>query len=196
MQQALRAPRIFMAQAVRGAIADLELGPCRQSSIWRRSDSKPWRFNCVSLAPSGRRAPWRDLIAEADALLYEAKRTGRNKVVSLANIGCDGATPLQANEANRLEALAMYERAGATRRTAELNRIAKLAARLTSSPIGLVSLVGRDEQRFAGNFGLEGVEATGRDVSFCAHTILQDDPLVVPDATRDQPVPGKCTGHG
>lgn len=128
---------------------------------------------------------WLDLIAEADAMLYEAKRTGRNRVVSPANIDCGGTAPLSENEAARLAALAVYERAGATRRTAELDRIAQLAATLTSAPIGLVSLVGRDEQRFAGNYGLEGVDSTGRDVSFCAHTILGDDPFVVPDATRD-----------
>jgi GAF domain-containing protein len=96
-----------------------------------------------------------------------------------------GAAPLPANEAARLSALAAYEQAGATQRTAELDNIARLAATLTSAPIGLVSLVGRDEQRFAGNFGLEGVDSTGRDESFCAHTILGDEPLVVPDATRD-----------
>jgi diguanylate cyclase (GGDEF)-like protein/PAS domain S-box-containing protein len=126
-----------------------------------------------------------DLVAEVDGLLYEAKRTGRNRVVALSSIAGTGPAPLPANEAARLSALAAYEQAGATRRTAELDNIARLAATLTSTPIGLVSLVGRDEQRFAGNFGLEGVDSTGRDVSFCAHTILGDEPFVVPDATRD-----------
>jgi diguanylate cyclase (GGDEF)-like protein/PAS domain S-box-containing protein len=126
-----------------------------------------------------------DLVAKVDELLYEAKRTGRNRVVSSGSIAGTGPAPLPANEAARLSALAAYEQAGATRRTAELDNIARLAATLTSSPIGLVSLVGRDEQRFAGNFGLEGVDSTGRDVSFCAHTILGDEPFVVPDATRD-----------
>lgn len=128
---------------------------------------------------------WLDLIAETDGLLYEAKRTGRNRVVSLSSVAGIDADPQAANEAARLLALEAYERAGATRRTAEMDRIAQLAATLTSSPIGLVSLVGRDEQRFAGNFGLQGVEGTGRDVSFCVHTIMGDDPFVVADATRD-----------
>ena len=106
-------------------------------------------------------------------------------MVSPTSILGTGAAPLAANEEARLSALAAYEQAGATRRTAEMDRIAKLAATLMSVPIGLVSLVGRDEQRFAGNFGLEGMESTDRDISFCAHTILGDEPFVVPDATRD-----------
>ena len=130
-------------------------------------------------------AGWLDLIAEADARLYDAKRTGRNRVASSAAFTATGVAPLAANEAARLTALAAYEQAGATKRTADMDRIARLAATLTSAPIALVSLVGRDEQHFAGNFGLEGVEGTSRDVSFCAHTILGDDAFVVPDATRD-----------
>lgn len=132
----------------------------------------------------GPRAAWLDLIADADKLLYEAKRTGRNKVVSPRSL-VPGSAPWPDNEEARLAAVALYEKAGATRRCEALDRIAKLAATLTDAPIGLVSLVGRDEQRFAGNFGLDGVDGTGRDVSFCAHTILGNAPLVVPDTRRD-----------
>jgi GAF domain-containing protein len=126
-----------------------------------------------------------NLIAETDGFLYEAKRTGRNRVVSSASIVRAGAAPLPDNETSRLAALALYEQAGATRRTAELDRIARLAATLTSAPVGLISLIGRDEQLFAGNFGLDGIEGSPRDVSFCAYTILGTDPLIVPDATLD-----------
>jgi diguanylate cyclase (GGDEF)-like protein len=135
--------------------------------------------------PDGPPIAWHDLIAEADALLYEAKRTGRNKVVSSTSIVSGGAAPLAPNETDRLAALTAYEQAGATARTTDLDRLARLAATLTGAPIGLVSLVGQDEQRFAGNFGLEGVDGTARDLSFCAHTILGDGLFVVPDATRD-----------
>ena len=173
-----------VAHAVRAAVAALELTHAGNASCGG--------IVTVSLGvataypqPGGSPAAWLDLVAEADALMYEAKRTGRNKVVSPISVGCAGGAPLPANEADRLAALAVYERAGATRRTADFDRIARLAATLTSSQIGLVTLVGQNEQRFAGNFGLEGVEGTGRDVSFCAHTILGDEPFVVPDATRD-----------
>lgn len=129
---------------------------------------------------------WLDLIKRADGLLYEAKRTGRNRVLSSVDFGEGGPAALPTDEVARLAALSVYERAGATKRSAELDRIAKLAAMLTAAPIGLVSLVASDRQYFAGSYGLDDVDSTGRDVSFCAHTILGDEPFVVPDATLDE----------
>jgi diguanylate cyclase (GGDEF)-like protein len=130
-------------------------------------------------APAGSQA----LVAEADAALYEAKRTGRNRVVAPQVQGW--LVPMPADETDRLAALAVYDASGATRRSAALDGIARTAARLLGTPIGLVSLLGRETQKFAGNFGLEQLDGTSRDLSFCAHTILGEDPMVVPDATRD-----------
>ena len=64
------------------------------------------------------------------------------------------------------------------------DRIARLACRALSVPIALVSLVDRDRQWFKSRQGLEACE-TSRHVSFCGHAILQEGPLVVPDALRD-----------
>jgi diguanylate cyclase (GGDEF)-like protein/PAS domain S-box-containing protein len=126
-----------------------------------------------------------ELIEEADRILYEAKRSGRNRVVSAASLLRERDAQPPDGEAARLATLAAYEKAGATRRSREMDRIARLAAKMAGTPIGLVTLVGKDSQTFAGNFGLEEISGTSREVSFCTHTLREAEPLVVADATRD-----------
>lgn len=58
------------------------------------------------------------------------------------------------------------------------------AAATFDVPIALVSLVDDDRQWFKSRCGL-GAEATGRDESFCGHTILQPDVMVIEDALAD-----------
>jgi diguanylate cyclase (GGDEF)-like protein len=128
---------------------------------------------------------WTELIAEADRQLYEAKRTGRNKVMTQAIAASVGTCPRAADEEARLASLARYEQAGAGRRTQEMDGIARLAATLTGAPIALVSLITRDEKRYVGNFNLPGSDSLPRDMSLCTYTILGDEPMVVADATRD-----------
>ena len=64
------------------------------------------------------------------------------------------------------------------------DRLTRLARRLFDVPIALVSLVDQDRQWFKSRAGLDATE-TPRDVSFCGHTILDDRPLVVPNALDD-----------
>jgi diguanylate cyclase (GGDEF)-like protein len=52
------------------------------------------------------------------------------------------------------------------------------------APIAAISLVDTDRQWFKSIQGLN-ISETSRAVSFCGHTILQDEPMVVPDARRD-----------
>ncbi|MFV0623213.1 putative bifunctional diguanylate cyclase/phosphodiesterase [Sphingomonas sp. ac-8] len=66
----------------------------------------------------------------------------------------------------------------------ELDEIVHLATRLFGVSIALVSLVDRSSQVFAARAGLD-MTGTGRDVSFCAHTLYNDDILVIPDASQD-----------
>lgn len=66
-----------------------------------------------------------------------------------------------------------------------LDDLAGLAARLTGSPIALISLIDRDRQYFLSRTGLDVLE-TPRDLAFCAHAILTPErTLVVPDAMAD-----------
>ena len=65
-----------------------------------------------------------------------------------------------------------------------LDQITDFAAALCASPIALVSIVEDQRQRFLARTGLEA-EETPRDLSFCAHAMLDDAIFVVPDATRD-----------
>lgn len=64
------------------------------------------------------------------------------------------------------------------------DRLTRLARRLFSVPIAVVSLVDAKRQWFKSRIGVEPSE-TSRDVSFCAHAILRDDVMVVSDALED-----------
>ncbi len=91
--------------------------------------------------------------------------------------------PLPANEEERLRALAEYNLMDSPP-DEDFDRLVGLAARLFNVPIVLISLLARDRQFFKARVGLDVCE-TSRDVSFCAHAILQDDILFIPDATKD-----------
>jgi diguanylate cyclase (GGDEF)-like protein len=136
-------------------------------------------------AEDGEIADWTDLIAEADRQLYEAKRTGRNKVMTQAIAAAAGTAPLAMDEEARLLAVARYEQAGATKRSQEMDGIARLAATLTGTPIAMVSYITRDQKVLMGNFNLPGAIGMPRDVSLCTHTILGDEPMVIADASQD-----------
>jgi class 3 adenylate cyclase len=64
------------------------------------------------------------------------------------------------------------------------DRIVRLTRRLFDVPISYVSLVDRDRQWLKSKIGIE-VQSTSRDISMCGHAILQDKPLVIPDARKD-----------
>jgi diguanylate cyclase (GGDEF)-like protein/PAS domain S-box-containing protein len=90
---------------------------------------------------------------------------------------------LSINEGTRLAALFatnLLDSAAEER----FDRITRLASQFFDVPIALVSLVDSDRQWFKSRQGLEAVQ-TPRSVAFCAHAILQTEPLVVADALRD-----------
>ncbi|KFC74480.1 bifunctional diguanylate cyclase/phosphodiesterase [Massilia sp. LC238] len=87
------------------------------------------------------------------------------------------------DEAQRLAALHATRLLGSAREET-FDRITRTAARLLGVPIALVSLIDKDRQWFKSRTGLDACE-TPREISFCGHAILSDEPLVVPDAAQD-----------
>jgi PAS domain S-box-containing protein len=91
--------------------------------------------------------------------------------------------PIPANEAQRLaalRALAILDTPAEER----FDRITRTAQRVFNVPIAIISLIDVNRQWFKSCQGLDS-SATSRDISFCAHAILNDDVLVIPDATAD-----------
>lgn len=65
------------------------------------------------------------------------------------------------------------------------DRLTRMAKRLFGVPIALVSLVDENRQWFKSCFGLS-VSETPRDISFCGHAILGNDPFIIPDTIVDE----------
>ncbi len=93
-------------------------------------------------------------------------------------------TPAPHNEAHRLKVLWQYDLLDTVPEEV-FDELTSLAALICDAPIALISLVDEDRQWFKAKFGVT-LNETSRDVSFCAHAILQPDLMVVPDASRDQ----------
>lgn|GEM_PF-507292 len=94
-----------------------------------------------------------------------------------------GAAEKPPSEGERLEALRSYAILD-TEAEPSFDRITSLVARILDVPIALVSLVDDERQWFKSCIGLDGRESP-REVSFCAHAILQNGVLVIPDARED-----------
>jgi len=88
------------------------------------------------------------------------------------------------DESARLEALRGYGILD-TPPEALYEEITKLAAHVCGVPASAISLIDEDRQWFKAIFGMDAEESP-RDVAFCAHTILEDDVMVVEDATTDR----------
>jgi len=89
-----------------------------------------------------------------------------------------------ANEEIRLERLCNLNILD-TPASERFDRITRIAQRVFSVPIALVSLIDHNRQWFKSVQGLS-VRETAREISFCGHALLQDLPLIIPDALNDQ----------
>lgn len=64
--------------------------------------------------------------------------------------------------------------------------ISELTRRIADTEIGIISLVDQNRQWFKSCVGAPlGQQQTPRDISFCGHTILQREPLIINDASQD-----------
>ena len=94
------------------------------------------------------------------------------------------AAPYPKNEADRLAALRSYDILD-TACEENFDEIARLAARLSHCSASAISLIDSERQWFKAQIGLD-LRETSREVSFCAHAILDTGPLIVRDATTDE----------
>lgn len=64
--------------------------------------------------------------------------------------------------------------------------ISELARHMAGTEIGIISLVDSNRQWFKSCVGLPpGLQESPRSVSFCGHTILQREPLIIEDTLQD-----------
>ncbi|WP_216902828.1 sensor domain-containing diguanylate cyclase [Synechococcus sp. CCY 9618] len=92
--------------------------------------------------------------------------------------------PVPVDEDQRLRDLERYGVLD-TGRDEHFDRILDLAGAIFHTPIVAISLVESDRQWFLAHRGLD-VQETPRDQSFCAHAIVHDEVMVVPDARSDE----------
>lgn len=93
------------------------------------------------------------------------------------------AAPIPENDAQRVLALHSAQILD-TPPEEVFDRITRLAARLLNVPIALISLVDANRQWFKSKVGLEATE-TPRDISFCGHALLQEQPFLINNALED-----------
>ncbi|WP_411286910.1 histidine kinase dimerization/phosphoacceptor domain -containing protein [Phenylobacterium sp.] len=86
-------------------------------------------------------------------------------------------------EPARLAALRAYEILDTPRET-DFDDIVMLASRICGTPISVINLIDETRQWFKAETGL-GVRETPLDTSICAHVILEDDFVEIPDTLAD-----------
>src|SRR5262249_1934421 len=91
--------------------------------------------------------------------------------------------PIPRNEADRLRTVQLYRilDSGAEKAFDDLTR---LAAAVCETPISLITLIDSDRHWFKSKVGMD-INETTRDVSFCAHALVDNRMLVVENATKD-----------
>jgi len=87
------------------------------------------------------------------------------------------------NEVQRIKVLWQYDVLDTVPEEV-FDELTALAALICGAPIALITLVDEQRQWFKSRTGVS-LSETSRDISMCAHAILQDDLFIVADATLD-----------
>ncbi|MEO6812161.1 MAG: GAF domain-containing SpoIIE family protein phosphatase [Isosphaeraceae bacterium] len=93
------------------------------------------------------------------------------------------AAPIPVDEVGRLESLQTLDLLD-TPHEERFDRITRLLTLVMRVPMAFLSLVDNDRQWFKSTSGICAIQ-TPRAVSFCAHAILSDEPMIVPNALLD-----------
>lgn len=91
--------------------------------------------------------------------------------------------PIALNEEARLAALYELELLDTPDEPA-FDRVTRLVTQLLNVPISTITLIDAERQWIKSRVGVETRE-TGRDVAFCAYTVMAPEPLIVEDARQD-----------
>lgn len=91
---------------------------------------------------------------------------------------------LHPHEQDRLNALKHLKLLD-TMNEPDFDDVTFLATQICQTPIALISLIDDQRQWFKSKVGLSVCE-TPKDISFCAHAILQNDIFIVPDTSKDK----------
>jgi len=93
--------------------------------------------------------------------------------------------PMPANEIERLRALYRLDIVD-NKPSAGFERVCRVAQKMFSVPMALVTLLDADCQWLPASIGVGDLTKTSREHAFCNYTILDDGVLVVPDAHADE----------
>ena len=91
---------------------------------------------------------------------------------------------LPADESLRLQDLHSHDLLD-TDTEEDYDQLVQLAAHICDCPVSLVTLVDADRQWFKASVGVD-VRQTPREQAFCAHTILSEHTMVIPDTRADE----------
>ena len=94
------------------------------------------------------------------------------------------SAPVPADEAARLAALRAHHLLD-TEPEEAFDDLARIASVICGTPIATVTLIDADRQWHKARIGLDDSESP-RDDAFCAYTIVETGPMIVPDALEDE----------